>query len=366
MRKLLVLFFILASGYSVLAQDSSANHFQVKGFAIAAPSKANLDSFITFINKELFPRGINTLILRVDYNYQYKSHPELVTPGALSESDVKKLSQACKARSINLIPQVNLLGHQSWAGSLMKLLEVYPQFDETPWVKMPANYTWPNADSLYCKSYCPLHPEVHKVVFDIVDELCTAFGATAFHAGMDEVFYLGSDKCPRCGGKNKAELFAGEVKLIRDHLAKSNRQLWIWGDRMLDGKTTGLGGWEASFNGTWPAIDLVPKDIIVCDWHYERPDKTPVLFAAKGLKVITCSWNMPEVAVAQSKDMEEFRNTSTPEMSGRFYGMMETVWSDVRSFFREYYKSQPGSNSEEKGSAQAFRAIFPKPGEVIK
>ena len=77
-----------------------------------------------------------------------------------------------------------------------KLLTVYPQFDETPNVKMPEKYEWPNADNLYCKSYCPLHPDVHKVVFDLIDEICDAFETNAFHAGMDEVFYLGEDECP--------------------------------------------------------------------------------------------------------------------------------------------------------------------------
>jgi hypothetical protein len=28
----------------------------------------------------------------------------------------------------------------------------------------------------------------------------------------------------------------------------ARRQLWLWGDRLLDGKLTGLGEWEASRN----------------------------------------------------------------------------------------------------------------------
>jgi len=58
---------------------------------------------------------------------------------------------------------------------------------------------------------------------------------------IDEVFYIGDDKCPRCRGRDKAELFAGEVRLIRDHLAQNDRELWIWGDRLIDGATTGMG-----------------------------------------------------------------------------------------------------------------------------
>ena len=74
---------------------------------------------------------------------------------------------------------------------------------------MPEDYEWPNDDGLYCKSYCPLHPDVHEVVFALVDEIMEVFEAKSFHAGMDEVFYIGEDECPRCNGKDKAELFAG-------------------------------------------------------------------------------------------------------------------------------------------------------------
>src|SRR4030042_145752 len=75
------------------------------------------------------------------------------------------------------------------------------------------------------------------------------------------------------------------------------RQLWIWGDRLMDGKTTGIGEWEGSYNNTHRAVDMIPKDVMICDWHYERPDQTPVYFAMKGLSVVTCPWRMPENAV---------------------------------------------------------------------
>ena len=80
----------------------------VRGFCIGAPSAKDVDRFIKFIDEELAPRKVNTLILRIDYNYQYKIHPELADSGALSESDVKKIVAVCKKDNINLIPQVNL------------------------------------------------------------------------------------------------------------------------------------------------------------------------------------------------------------------------------------------------------------------
>ena len=257
--------------HSLTAQSMTNDSlFIVKGFSVAAPKPKELDRFIKFVHDELAPRKVTHLLLRVDYNYQYKSHPELSDSIALSFSDVKALVNECNADHIQIIPQINLLGHQSWASHTTALLTKYPQFDETPQVQMPEKYKWPNADGLYCKSYCPLHPEVHSIVFDVIDEVCDAFEAKAFHAGMDEVFYIGEDKCPRCGGKDKAELFAGEVRTIWDHLQLKKRELWIWGDRLIDGKSTGMGMWEASMNNTYRAIDMIPKDVVICDWHYER------------------------------------------------------------------------------------------------
>jgi len=342
------------------AQQKLDELLPVRGFCIGAPQPKDVDRFVKFITEELAPRKVNTLILRVDYDYQYESHPELADTAALSKADVKKLVAAAKQGGIRIIPQVNLLGHQSWANKTNKLLAVYPQFDETPEVKMPAKYVWPNADNLYCKSYCPLHPEVHKVLFDIIDEICNVFETDAFHAGMDEVFYLGSDKCPRCSGRDKAELFAGEVTVLRNHLAEKNRQLWIWGDRLIDGKTTGIGEWEASYNNTYRAIDMVPKDIMICDWHYERADKTPAYFAIKGLNVITCPWRNPSLALIQTDDMVNFKKQSTEEMQPHFKGMMQTVWSGAGQFLDGYYANKKDEKGGDNTPWACFKAMYAK------
>jgi len=309
----------------------------VKGFCIAAPSSERLEDFLSFMENDLAGNGINTLVLRVDFNYEYNSYPNLRDEGALSREQVKKLVHTAQNNDIKLIPQVNLLGHQSWAGRLGKLLEEYPQFDETPHVQMPEQYEWPNDDGLYCKSYCPLHPGVHEVVFALVDEIMEVFEADAFHAGMDEVFYIGDDHCPRCHAKKHEELFAGEVSKIRDHLKARNRELWIWGDRLLDGKSTGLGMWEASENYTHGAIDKIPKDVVICDWHYERADATAAMFAMKGFRVITSGWNRPEVTRAQLELIRTLRAGSTDIMRDRHYGFMQTIWSPAGSFFDMYY-----------------------------
>lgn len=328
------------------AQDGFDSALPVRGFCIAAPRPADVNRFVAFIDQELAPRHINTLVLRVDYKFQYKSHPEVADKDGLSLADVKMLVAVCRQDHIELIPQINLLGHQSFRSHLGELLRAHPEFDETPWVKMPVKYKWPNADKLYCKSYCPLAPGLHNVVFACIDELCDAFESDAFHAGMDEVFYIGESKCPRCAGKDRSVLFANEVTAIHDHLKSHGRAMWMWGDRFLDGATTGLGEWEASKVDTFRAIDRVPKDIVICDWHYDQADPTPAYFALKGFRVVSCPWKKAEVAVDQADDMARWRARVPGKMQGRFAGVMQTVWDNADGFLdKQYHGDAVATNS---------------------
>ncbi|MDR2919331.1 MAG: family 20 glycosylhydrolase [Tannerella sp.] len=352
-------FLFIWQAIAVCAQDNRQpidSVLPVRGLAIAAPSVKQMDLFLKFIEEELAPAHFNLLILRVDWNYAYECHPELRDPDPLTQSDVKKLVSTCRKHGIQLAPQINLLGHQSWAETTYALLREYPQFDETPHVDTK-NYTgWPNPDALYCKSYCPLHPDVHKIVFALVDELTDVFETKLFHAGMDEVFYIGDDKCPRCSGRDKAELYAGEVTKIQNHLAEKGKRLMIWGDRLIDGKTTGMGMWEASMNNTYRAIDMIPKEVFICDWHYERPDQTAVYFAMKGFDVATCPWRKPEIASTQLEDMLRFRKNATPEMQKRYQGIIATVWSGADNFLKNYY--DPELNSKTESDALTLKKLM--------
>lgn len=353
MKAVCILFLSLLSLHSINGQTELA----VRGLCVGAPSPEGVDRLVTFINEELAPKSINTLVLRVDFNYAYESRPELRGENPLTRAQVKKIVAACKQNGIQLIPQVNLLGHQSWHSNLGKLLEVYPEFDETPHVELPEVYKWPNEDQLYCKSYCPLHPQVHEVVFDLIDEIMEVFESNAFHAGMDEVFYIADDKCPRCGGKDPAALFAGEVNTINEHLQQQKARLWIWGDRLLDGKTTGIGMWEASMNNTARAIRMISSNVVINDWHYEQAYPTPAYFATMGFDVVACPWRLPAVAENQVKMMYNFREQSTPEMQSNFMGVMQTVWSSAEEFMNNYYGDST-ENTEAGSQVQSFKAML--------
>jgi hypothetical protein len=315
----------------------------IRGIHLAAPMPDEMALAERFIKEALPKEGVNVLVLEFNYRYQFPRHTGVIDARPLSTADVKRLVAASRAAGVRLIPMINLLGHQSWARNTFGLLRAHPEFDETPG-------KYPNNQGIYCRSYCPLHPQVHEVVFDLIDDLADAAEADAFHVGMDEVFLLGEDDCPRCKGKNKAELFAGEVRALRDHLAKSNRKLWIWGDRFLDGVTTGIGEWEASKNGTAPSIDTVPKDIVICDWHYEAAHPTAAYFALKGFDVVSSPWRRSSVALRQLDLIRLARANSNPVVAARLQGMLQTTWCGFGPFARAYF-------GEEIRNVQAMEAV---------
>ncbi|MFC2124075.1 family 20 glycosylhydrolase [Bacteroidota bacterium] len=360
MRKLIILStFFLCFIIGAVGQEKLDELLLVRGLCLPAPDKETVDPFIKFINEELVPMKVNTLVLRIGYNFEYESHPELRTENALSKGDINKMKKACKDGGIRIIPLINLLGHQSWYGSINKLLEVYPEFNESPDFPPDGQEEWERIPGRCCLSYCSLHPEVHDVIFDVVDEIVEVFESDAFHAGMDEVYYIGYEKCPRCSGRDKAELFAGEVTRIRDHLALNDKELWIWGDRLIDGKTTGLGYWSASMNNTHRAIDMIPKDVVINDWHYHNPDPTAVVFALKGFKVVTCPYRKADVARKQLHMIVQFRENATQETKENYYGMMQTIWNPTSDFLDYYYGRRELDQEDERGNyVECFKVLF--------
>lgn len=332
------------------AASLAEQNLPVRGIHLAAPKADELALAERFIREALPKEGANVLVLEFGYHYRFERRPEVAEPDALSRGDVERLGAACRSAGVRLIPQINLLGHQSWAKSTHALLRSHPEFDETPG-------RYQGNEGIYCRSYCPLHPRVHEVVFDLVDELADVCQSDAFHAGMDEVFLLGENDCPRCRGRNKAELFAGEVRLLRDHLAASRRALWIWGDRLLDGAATGIGKWEASVNDTAPALRLVPKDVVICDWHYETAHPTAPYFALEGFQVVSSPWRRPSVALRQLDLIRLARMNSSAAVSGRLLGMLQTTWCGFGRFARGYF-GEDTSDTRVMEAVNCFRELF--------
>jgi hypothetical protein len=256
----------------------------------------------------------------VNYNFKFQSHPELSAgEDPITTNGATRMVDACRENKIRLIPEFQCLGHQSWGKETFPLLTVYPEFDLTPGA-------FPNNDSIYCREWDPLNLKVYEIVFPLLDALIDAFHADAMHVGMDEVFLLGHEYSPSTYGKDPAKLYAKAVNDIYGHLVtKRGVEMMMWADRLIDGNVYDYGEWEASVNGTALAIDMIPKEIIMCDWHYETRTAYPSvsMFLQKGFRVLPTGWRNTEATMALIND--SFKHDD-PRMLGHLF----TTWGAAR------------------------------------
>jgi len=280
------------------------------------------------IVEKLAPSGINILVLEVDYGFEYKSHPELQWAKPISKKQARELLEVCRKHGMRLIPQFQCLGHQSWARKTHPLLIEYPELDETPQIPL-------DNPGIYCRSWCPLHPKVNKIVFALIDELIDAFEADAFHVGMDEVYLIASDQCDRCRGRDAAELYARAVNDLHGHIVrKRGLEMLMWADMLVDSEqvfsSTTWGG------PTCRALDKIPRDIIMCDWQYGDTRDYPSIkyFIDEGFRVWPSGWN----GTRATKGLIEAEGRyAHPRMLGHLY----TTWSAVFDLY-EPTGAEPG------------------------
>ena len=276
-------------------------------FSIFAPLHDEVEGFCEMIRNSLAPNGIDTLFLNVRYEFEFQSHPECRGDNPITVSDAKAILQCCRENGIRLVPKMNLLGHQETSEG--GLLRAHPEFDETRELEKVE----------YCRSICPNHPDVFPFICDLMDEIIEAFEADGFHIGCDEVFLIG--ECERCKGQDKGEIFAKWVNKLAGYLRERGITTYMWGDRLLDSYAIGYGPWDASQNGTHTAIDLVDKDIIICDWHYHNWHHFPSaeIFAKAGFKVYLATYEKKENA-------KLFLDEVLEKDKGNVVGVLQTTW----------------------------------------
>ncbi len=217
----------------------------------------------------LHAEGVNQLVLEVNYSFEFQAHPELREKRFVLAATAHAMAAAARSNGLALIPEFNCLGHQSFGRRTCPLLAAHPEFNETP-SRSPAD------PGVYCLSWCPRAPNVNKIIFSLIDEMAAAFEAKSFHVGMDEVYYIGDPECKRCHGADPARLFADQVNALHQHLVVEKRlQMLMWADRVIGPKYQGYSKYDNKQNDLSASIDLIPHDIVMCDWHYEYRTNYP-------------------------------------------------------------------------------------------
>lgn len=261
--------------------------------------------------------GFNTLILEVDNVVQLNSHPELAKPNALTTQQLQELISLAKNSGLEVIPDFQTMGHQDYL-----FAKTYPDLVE--------NHEQPYA-------YCPSNPKTYTILFEIYDELIELFKPKYFHIGHDEILDFQHNHkqigyCEQCKNTPPDQLLAKDISKIYDYLKSKNVQTMIWGDMFLAKEqfppTPGRAYFGGEPDNTWNAINLIPKDIIVCDWQYgsdrdPRPEYPSLgFFITKGFRTIGTVWYNPD-------NIRDFTMAAESQQSPQMSGMIISTWCAV-------------------------------------
>ena len=194
----------------------------------------------------------------IEHTFAWRGHEDIWKgSGAWSAEDFIELCKYARPRHVMIIPQFEAFGHQSH-------ILTKPRYKH-----MAETRGW---------SFAPAVEDTYKLLDDLIGQMDKAF---LFHSyfgiGCDEVYDLGRGKSKQLMQKlgGRGALFAYHIKRVNEILHKYGRRGMMWGDMMLHHPET---------------MKLVPKDIIVLDWHYGAAPHYPSVkrFRAAGYDVVVC------------------------------------------------------------------------------
>ena len=245
--------------------------------------------------------------------YMSEKNPWWPWPGSsMTKAEVRRLAALGKDLGITLIPILNVYGHASSARTIsMKhcVLDMNPEYEP---LFEPGGWNW-----------CLTNPETQRVLREIIVEMMEDFGNPPFfHLGCDEAQ---PPTCPECRRVPYGELVCRHITDLVAFVKERGARAMIWHDMMLTKGNKTWQGWVA--NGSKDTVklaDMLPKDVVICDWQYakhEKERKWPTLayFIGKGFPVVTC----PNDKIASMEPMADF----IAKNNG--FGFMLTTWLEM-------------------------------------
>jgi len=241
--------------------------------------------WVKFCNEMREHSGKTTIVQEGTYDWSKNSmHVENGDGGFISQDMVRELVKYCKERYIEVIPEVLSLGHCDY------LVRAFPEISE-------------RSNDPYPDTYCPFHPKTYRILFGLLDEIIDIFEPNTVHVGHDEWYTYG--KCPRCAGRNPADILAYDINKLYDHLHSRGLKMMLWADKLLNATAKSYGGkhphggadkpshpaWANEnimvepIGPTYTAIDKIPRDIKMLHWYWAMSEDYELDFLSRNMPV---------------------------------------------------------------------------------
>ncbi|MBR5759843.1 MAG: family 20 glycosylhydrolase [Thermoguttaceae bacterium] len=226
-----------------------------------------------------------------------------------TKDEVRELVAIGKSLGVELIPQMNIFGHAPGArGSSSKhtILDYHPEMEP---LFEPDGWTW---------NVC--NPATRELLTKCVLELYETFDKPRyFHIGCDEAYSAGTSFLARRKG-NYVDALGDWINYFHDLMKERDCRIMMWHDMLIEPKD--FEGYIAVGNPrTRGLIDIIPKDVLICDWQYGKPKEnetwpTTTYFMDRGFDVVSCPWN----------ELNGIRSLGANVVEKNSFGMLCTTW----------------------------------------
>ncbi len=241
----------------------------------------------------------NMFVLYFENRFAWQSHPEAAADISYTADDFRRFDATCAENHIDFVPALASLGHCE--GMLRS--ERYRHLREE--------------GAIYQLTL--RNPATRDFLSDLYAEILPTYRSRYFHANCDESPLLaGPPGSPKSYMRQSLRLFGEHLIFLHDLLARSGKQMMIWGDMLLEHPEI--------------AADL-PRDIIVVDWDYgsmlNRVREAPQKLRDMGFPVLVAPASGRSAEVAFPPIMQMSENIPPYLRQARDLGLMgemTTIW----------------------------------------
>lgn len=266
-----------------------------------------IKQFVDFIAEHHF----NTLVLYLEARIKTDSFPFPSEKEAYTKDEIREIVAYCTKKGIDVIPVIGTLGHA-------ELFLQYEEMEKLAELRGGIKGRF----SEFRDMFCPSLPETYQFLEMYLSEVSQLFPSKFFHIGCDESWDIGfCSICKTAPG--------GESALFKQHLLKTHN---IVKNKL--GKRVMM--WDDLFEIYQDVLQDIPKDIVMCTWHYDLINETPVghfnnslkedpleLYASLGFDSLFCSGAN---SIRNIETLTEYAN------SRKTLGGLSTTWEKSTSF----------------------------------
>jgi hexosaminidase len=242
---------------------------------------------------------LNQLQLYIEHPFDFASHPD-VGAGCdpLTPDDMLRLDAYCRARHVELVPNLQSFGHQRHLLSLPQ----YSDLDEVGW-------RW---------SLTPARDATYHLLDELYADFLPNFSSAWLNVDCDETWDLATGQSKSLAAEiGKGRVYLQHILRLRELAAKHGRRIMLWADVLHH----------------YPElVSEVPEDVLLLDWVYEAADTYPSVepLGKSGRKFWVCpgtsTWNtlFPRLDNALGNIQRFVRDG----MAAGASGMLLTDWGD--------------------------------------